>query len=105
MRAPVAATPSGVIAFTVPAVPIGMKAGVSIAPCAVVSRPTRAAPSRARISKPRVIEEAQARRADRDDAPAAGARLVDARSGLGGDDAPFGMHRVVARVLFLDRQK
>ncbi len=52
MRAPVAATASGVIALTVAAVPTGMKAGVSILPCAVVSRPSRAAPSRARISKP-----------------------------------------------------
>src|SRR4051812_36904697 len=52
MRAPVAATPSGVIALTVAVVPSGMKTGVSITPCAVVSRPSRAAPSRARISKP-----------------------------------------------------
>src|SRR5215469_2465552 len=52
MRAPVAATPSEVIALTVPAVPTGMNTGVSTAPCAVVRRPRRAAPSRANTSKP-----------------------------------------------------
>ena len=62
MRAPVAATASGVIALTVAAVPTGMKAGVSMAPCAVVSRPSRAAPSRARISKPIVTAPAPGRR-------------------------------------------
>jgi adenosylcobinamide-GDP ribazoletransferase len=35
----------GVIAFTVPYVPTGMNAGVSITPCASVKRPRRAAPS------------------------------------------------------------
>ena len=34
-----------VIAFTVPAVPTGMKAGVGTSPCAVCSTPARAAPS------------------------------------------------------------
>ena len=34
--------PSGVMAFTVAAVPTGMKTGVSMTPCAVVSRPARA---------------------------------------------------------------
>src|ERR1700758_427192 len=55
MRAPVAATPSGVIAFTVAAVPIGMKTGVSITPCAVVSRPRRDAPWRANTSNATLI--------------------------------------------------
>ncbi len=45
ISAPVSATDCGSIAFTVPAVPTGMKAGVSIVPCAVVMRPRRAAPS------------------------------------------------------------
>jgi hypothetical protein len=54
--APVAATFSGSIPFTVAAVPTGMKAGVSIAPCAVSSRPRRAKPSRARRVKGSVIE-------------------------------------------------
>src|SRR3954469_20678517 len=52
MRAPVRATASGVIALTVAAVPTGMKTGVSMTPCAVVSQPRRAAPSRATMSKP-----------------------------------------------------
>src|SRR5215469_14195853 len=52
MRTPVAATPSGVIALTVPAVPTGMNTGVSTGPCAVTSRPRRAAPSRADTSNP-----------------------------------------------------
>jgi hypothetical protein len=38
--------------LTVPAVPTGMKTGVSTAPCAVASRPLRAAPSHANSSKP-----------------------------------------------------
>src|SRR3954466_3604852 len=50
--APVSATVSGNMAFTVAAVPTGMKTGVSMTPCAVVSRPRRAAPSRATMSKP-----------------------------------------------------
>ena len=45
MAAPVARTASAVIAFTVPAVPTGMKAGVGTSPCAVCSTPARAAPS------------------------------------------------------------
>ncbi len=49
--APVWRTCSQVSALTVPAVPTGMKAGVSITPRGVTSRPARAAPSRARISK------------------------------------------------------
>jgi hypothetical protein len=48
MRAPVARTASAVIAFTVAAVPTGMKTGVSISPCAVCSTPVRASPSVAR---------------------------------------------------------
>src|SRR5216684_5316633 len=51
ISAPVAATSSGRIAFTVAAVPTGMKAGVSTIPCAVCIRPRRAAPSRARRVK------------------------------------------------------
>src|ERR1700722_740685 len=47
MAEPVARTASAVIAFTVPAVPTGMKAGVSTAPCAVCITPARAAPSMA----------------------------------------------------------
>jgi hypothetical protein len=35
------------MALTVPAVPTGMKAGVSAVPCAVAIRPRLAAPSRA----------------------------------------------------------
>src|SRR4051812_6053439 len=49
MSAPVARTLSGSIAFTVPAVPTGMKAGVRISPRGVASTPVRAAPSRASI--------------------------------------------------------
>src|SRR6185437_5171814 len=49
--APVSATESGSIALTVPAVPTGMKVGVSIAPCAVVRRPRRAAPARLDTAK------------------------------------------------------
>ena len=45
------APPSAVIALTVAAVPTGMNTGVSTNPCAVVSRPRRAAPSRAKTSK------------------------------------------------------
>ena len=36
MVVPVVRTASGVIAFTVPAVPTGMKAGVGTSPCAVL---------------------------------------------------------------------
>ena len=36
ISAPVSATDCGIIAFTVPAVPTGMKVGVSTVPCAVV---------------------------------------------------------------------
>ena len=45
MSAPVAATWSGYSAFTVPAVPTGMKAGVRMAPRGVSMRPSRAPPS------------------------------------------------------------
>ena len=45
MSAPVARTLSGSIAFTVPAVPTGMKAGVRTSPRAVRSTPVRALPS------------------------------------------------------------
>ena len=46
MLAPTSSRSRGVIALTAPWVPTGMKTGVSIAPCAVVSTPRRAAPSR-----------------------------------------------------------
>ena len=47
MAAPAAARSRGVTALTAPAVPTGMNAGVSTAPCAVSSRPRRARPSHA----------------------------------------------------------
>src|SRR5579864_18955 len=62
ISAPVAATSSGRIALTLAAVPTGMKAGVSTVPCAVTSRPRRAAPSRARRvnAKPLIPRRASA---------------------------------------------
>jgi hypothetical protein len=45
ISAPVAATLSGIIAFTVAAVPTGMKAGVRISPLGVEIFPVRALPS------------------------------------------------------------
>src|SRR5210317_1908138 len=45
MSAPVARTLSGIIAFTVAAVPTGMKAGVRISPRGIDSVPRRALPS------------------------------------------------------------
>jgi hypothetical protein len=45
ISAPVAATISGVIPFTVACVPTGMKAGVATRPCGVTNSPRRAAPS------------------------------------------------------------
>ena len=45
ISAPVATTLSGSIAFTVPAVPTGMKAGVRTSPQEVRITPQRAAPS------------------------------------------------------------
>src|SRR6188474_2949027 len=45
MSAPVARTCSMYIAFTVPAVPTGMKAGVRTAPRGIAISPRRAAPS------------------------------------------------------------
>jgi len=45
MSAPVPRTVSGSMAFTVPAVPTGMKAGVRIFPRSVDISPRRAAPS------------------------------------------------------------
>ena len=41
---PVAATCSGVIAFTAPCVPTGMNAGVENGPCGVENAPARASP-------------------------------------------------------------
>src|SRR6266516_3769830 len=51
--APASSSIAWVRALTVPCVPTGMKTGVSMAPCAVVSRPLRAslAGSAARLSK------------------------------------------------------
>src|SRR5437868_9827166 len=54
-RAPLAATPSGVIALTLAAVPTGINTGVSTSPCAVERRPSRAMPSHATISKPMLM--------------------------------------------------
>src|SRR5882762_2704816 len=51
MSAPVSATDSGSIAFTVAAVPTGMNAGVSTAPRSRRRMPERAAPLLATISK------------------------------------------------------
>src|SRR5262245_13794413 len=51
MSAPVCATCSTVSAFTVPAVPTGMKAGVRTSPRGVASTPVRAAPSRVLMAK------------------------------------------------------
>ena len=49
MSAPVDRTELGIIAFTVPAVPTGMKAGVFISPLPVDILPKRALPSVASI--------------------------------------------------------
>ena len=49
MSAPAARTSSGRIAFTVAAVPTGMKAGVRISPRSILIVPVRAAPSVAAI--------------------------------------------------------
>jgi hypothetical protein len=51
MSAPDERTSSGFIAFTVAAVPTGMKAGVRISPRAIAIVPVRAAPSVAAIVK------------------------------------------------------
>ena len=45
------------------------------------------------------FEEAQARRADRDDAAAPATRRVDPAGCLGADQPPFGVHAVLARIL------
>ena len=67
MSAPVAATLSGSIALTVPAVPTGMKAGVRMTPRGVASAPARARPSRAstRNSMPRAMPLPRPRRSAR----------------------------------------
>jgi hypothetical protein len=49
IEAPVARTASAIIAFTVPVVPTGMKAGVAMSPCAVAITPARAAASVVRV--------------------------------------------------------
>jgi hypothetical protein len=51
MSAPLARTSSGRIAFTVAAVPTGMKAGVRISPRCMTIEPVLAAPSVAEIVK------------------------------------------------------
>jgi hypothetical protein len=51
MSAPAARTSAGFIAFTVAAVPTGMKAGVRISPRFIRIAPVRAAPSRAWMEK------------------------------------------------------
>src|SRR5688572_24624625 len=53
MRVPAAASWSGVRPLTVAWVPTGMNVGVSTGPWGVVSRPVRAAPSRAVTAKVR----------------------------------------------------
>src|SRR3989441_3836171 len=53
--APAVRRSSGPRAFTVACVPTGMKIGVSTTPCAVVSRPARAAPSVATTSNFMVV--------------------------------------------------
>src|SRR3954464_2240724 len=55
-EAPAASSSWGVTPLTAPSVPTGMKAGVSTTPWGVVSRPNRAAPSVAKISKVRGME-------------------------------------------------
>ena len=56
-------------------------------------------------SRPEALEQAERGGAHRHDAPAPGARRLEALAGGGGDLAPLGMHLVVARVLGLDRQE
>ena len=51
------------------------------------------------------FEEAQTRRADRDDAAAPSARRIDPLRHRGSHNAPFGVHPMLARVIRLDRQK
>ena len=53
----------------------------------------------------RALQQPQARRADGDDPAAGRARRDSARRGRRVDAAPFRMHRVIARVLDLDRQE
>ena len=56
MSAPVAATSSGNMAFTVAPVPTGMKAGVRMTPRGVAMAPVRASPSRAlRVKEKRSV--------------------------------------------------
>jgi hypothetical protein len=62
MSAPVAATLSGSIAFTVAAVPTGMKAGVRISPRGVEMTPVRALPEVAfRVKEKRSVMAALSR--------------------------------------------
>ncbi len=51
------------------------------------------------------FEQAQAGRADGDQAATGGADLVEPLGRVGVDAAPFGVHLVVARVVGLDRKK
>jgi hypothetical protein len=55
ISAPVSRTLSGNIAFTVPAVPTGMNAGVRISPRTVLMTPVRAAPSPALMWKEKAL--------------------------------------------------
>ena len=57
MSAPVWRTLSGIIAFTVAAVPTGMKAGVRISPLGVEMTPVRAAPSVAFREKEKLMAQ------------------------------------------------
>ena len=60
MSAPVARTSAGRIAFTVAAVPTGMKAGVRISPRCIAIVPVRAAPSVAAMEKANLVVIARA---------------------------------------------
>src|SRR3546814_17666668 len=60
MSAPVACTSSGRIAFTVAAVPTGMKAGVRILPRCIVIAPVRALPSVAEMENEHLGEDISA---------------------------------------------
>src|SRR3989344_378452 len=60
MSAPVARTSAGRIAFTVAAVPTGMKAGVRMSPRCIAMTPVRAAPSVAATEKVNLVVMARA---------------------------------------------
>src|SRR3712207_849893 len=75
MSAPDARTSCGLIAFTVAAVPTGMKAGVRISPPGIAIVPARAAPSTAdMVKEKRVIRGAPS---GRDRPPLGAAPVID----------------------------